>query len=148
MIPAYKDIKEIHKRGEIMAQILIQYTLIVLMVVGIAYIVYILKEKGIAVEEDYFGIAYTILDNLDIRETTPENIKGIIRTISKSVEYVESNYKSEDNSIKEQKALALAKEALQAFDFKNKLSDDNIIYLIRLACAFLPSTNKPDTIIE
>lgn len=148
MIPAYKDNIGIQKRGEIMTQILIQYVLIVLLVVGIAYIVYILKEKGVSIKEDYFGIAYTVLDTVDAGEATPENIKSIIRAISKSVEYVESNCKNEGNSIKEKKALTLSKEALETFDFMSKLSDENIIYLIRLACAFLPPTNKPDAIIK
>lgn len=124
-----------------MTELIIQYVLIVLLVVGLAYFVFLLKDKDIKISEDYFGIAYTILGFLQINEATSENVKKILRLVSEAVNYVEVNYKDEDNFIKEEKALVLAKEALGSLDFKNKIPDENLRQIIRLSAAFLPPTN-------
>lgn len=124
-----------------MTQLIIQYVLIVLLVVGLSYFVFLLKDKDIKLSEDYFGIAYTILGFFQINEATPENVKKILRIVSEAVNYVEVNYKDEENFIKEEKALVLAREALGALDFKNKIPDENLRQIIRLSVAFLPPTN-------
>lgn len=124
-----------------MTQLIIQYVLIVLLVVGLSYFVFLLKDKDIKVNEDYFGIAYTILGFLKISEATSENVKKILRIVSEAVNYVEVNYKDEDNFIKEEKALVLARETLGALDFKNEIPDENLRQLIRLSAVFLPPTN-------
>lgn len=122
-----------------MPQMIIQYVLIIIIVVGLTYVAYLLKDKGTKISEDYFGLAHVILDTLEIQEATPENIKKIIRTISKTVNFVEANYKNEDNVYKEEKAFELAKEAIMSLNFNSTINDESIRYLIRLACAFLPA---------
>ena len=39
-----------------MTALIIQYVLLVLMVLAIAYFVYLLNDKGILQEDDYYGI--------------------------------------------------------------------------------------------
>ncbi|KGK87658.1 MULTISPECIES: hypothetical protein [unclassified Clostridium] len=121
-----------------MSSIVLQYVLIVFLVVGIAYLVYILKDKGIGIKDDYFGIASFILSTLSQDEATPENVKKIIRAVGKAVEYVEVNYKDEDNAMKEDTAMELSKESLAALNLTNPLPEDSIRYIVRLAAALLP----------
>ena len=125
-----------------MAQLIIQYVLVICLVFGLFYLVYLLKDKGVEVQEDYFGITHTIFASLEKDEATPENTKKIFRTITQVVSYVEENYIGEDNSLKENKALILAKEDLGALNLKSTISIENIRYMIRMACSFMPSKNK------
>lgn len=125
-----------------MAQLIIQYVLIAAVVVGLAYFAYLLKDKGIALKEDYFGIANTIFAMLEKDENTSENIKNILRAVSKAVDYVEANYKDEDNNIKEEKAFEMAKQTIVALNLKSTISDENIKYIIRISAALLPPTAK------
>lgn len=127
-----------------MTQLILQYMLIVVLVVGLAYFVYLLREKGINIEQDYFGIARTILGFLQGNESTPENAKNILRLVSQAVNYVEANYKEEDNDIKEEKALVLAQEAIEALKLEKGIPEDNIRQLIRMCAAFMPPTNKKE----
>lgn len=121
-----------------MSSIVLQYVLIVFLVVGIAYFVYLLKDKGLGIKDDYFGIASFILSSLSQDEATPENVKKIIRAVGKAVEFVEVNYKDEDNAMKEDTAMELSKEALNALNLTNPIPEDSIRYIIRLAAALLP----------
>lgn len=125
-----------------MEYIILQYVSIVLLVVGVGYLFYLLKEKECKFNEDYFGITYSILRTLTDTEITSENVKKILRIVSKIVLNVEDNYKDEDNKVKEDKALQLAREALQELKFKRNIDDDSIRYMIRLSAALLPATNK------
>ncbi|MCY6356462.1 hypothetical protein [Clostridium sp. ZS2-4] len=125
-----------------MTELIVQYVLIVLLVVGLAYFIFLLKDKDIKISEDYFGIAYTILGFLQENEATSENIKKILRFVSEAVNYVEVNYKDEDNFIKEEKALVLAREALATLDFKNEIPDETLRQIIRLSAVFLPPTKN------
>lgn len=125
-----------------MTGLIIQYIFIVFLVVGTVSLIYFLKEKGIIRDGDYFGITYTILGVLDGREATNENVKKILRVVSSSVQYVEDNLRNEDNKIKEDKALEIAREALEKFNFRNVIDDNSIRYMIRLACANLRPTHK------
>lgn len=121
-----------------MDYIIIQYVSIVLLVVGVGYLLYLLKEKESKFNEDYFGITYGMLRSLNDTDMTYENVKKILRIISKAVLYIEDNYKNEDNKVKEDKALQFSKEALKELKFRGSIDDDSIRYIIRLYAAFLP----------
>jgi hypothetical protein len=123
-------------------EIIIQYVLIVLLVTGLGYLVYLLKDKGINIKEDYFGFAYVILGSLLASEATPQNIKLIIRIVSAAVKYVETNYKNSENTFKEGEAIRMAKNDIELLGFQNRVDDESIKYLTRLAAASLPPTNK------
>ncbi|WP_027625891.1 hypothetical protein [Clostridium lundense] len=125
-----------------MPSIILQYVLIVFLVVGIGYLLYLLKDKGITIKDDYFGITLYILNTLTEQDATPENVKKILRAVSKAVNYVESNYKDEPNNIKEIKALEMAKEMINALNLSSPIPDESIIYLIRISAALLPPKNK------
>ena len=125
-----------------MAQIIIQYALIVLLVTGLGYLVYLLKDKDVDIKDDYFGLANKILGSLISREATPENVKKILRVISDSVRHVEANYRNSENAFKEEEAIRLAKDATSLLNFESKIDSESLKYLIRLAAALLPPTNK------
>lgn len=125
-----------------MSQIIIQYVLVVLLVLGLGYVLYLLKDKGVSIKEDYFGIASTVLSSIQGNKATPENIKKILRIISTAVNYVEENHTDEENYVKEDKALSMVKEALSELNFTSKIDDDSLRNIIRLCCAFLPPTEK------
>lgn len=125
-----------------MADIIIQYVLIVLLVTGLGYLAYLLKDRDINIKDDYFGLANIILGSLVDSESTPENEKKIIRIISKAVQYVETNYKNSENSFKEKEAIKLTKEDIRLMNFESNIDDESIKYLTRLAAAVLPPTNK------
>lgn len=125
-----------------MTYIIIQYVSVVLLVVGVGYLLYLLKEKESKFNEDYFGITCSILRSLGYREGTAENVKKVLRVISKTVLYIEDNYKNDDNKSKEEKAFRFAKEAIKELGFRRTIEDDSIRYIIRLSAALLPPTNK------
>ncbi|WMJ82175.1 hypothetical protein RBU49_07960 [Clostridium sp. MB40-C1] len=128
-----------------MTQIVLQYVLVVLLVIGLAYFVYLIRDKGLNISEDYFGIARTLLDFLGSSDNIAANGKNVLRAISESVNYVEVNYRDEDNRIKEEKAVILAKEAIDALNFENNVPEENLRQLIRLCAVFMPPTNKQDS---
>jgi len=125
-----------------MVEIIIQYVLIVLLVTGLGYLVYLLKDKDINIKDDYFGLAYVILGSLADGESTPENVKKIIRSVSDAVQYVEINYKNDENTFKEEEAIKIAKDAISLLNFQSNIDGESLKYLIRLAAALLPPTNK------
>ena len=125
-----------------MTEIIIQYTLIVLLVIGLGYLVYLLRDKDIDIKDDYFGLANVILGSLIASEATPENVKKIIRVVSGAVQYVEANYKNSENTFKEEVAIKMAKDASSLLNFQSKIDSESLKYLIRLAAALLPPTNK------
>ena len=125
-----------------MVEIIIQYVLILLLVTGLGYLVYLLKDKDINIKEDYFGLAYVILGGLSASESTPENVKRIIRIVSGVVQYIEANYKNSENTYKEEKAINMAKDAIGLLNFQSNIDTESLKYLIRLAAAILPATNK------
>ncbi len=118
-----------------MTELIIEYVLIVLMVLSIAYFIYFLREKGIIRNDDYYGITYTILAQLENHEAKPENVKAILRAVSASVKFVEDKYKNDESRIKEEKAIALSREAIRELDIESDIGDRSLKYLIRLACA-------------
>ena len=129
-----------------MTEIIIQYTLIVLLVTGLGYLVYLLREKDIDIKDDYFGLANVILGSLIASEATPENVKKIIRIVSDAVQYVETNYRNSENNVKEEVAIKMAKDASSLLNFQSNIDTESLKYLIRLAAALLPPTNKKNEI--
>ncbi|MBU3202148.1 hypothetical protein LL037_20105 [Clostridium estertheticum] len=125
-----------------MVEIIIQYVLIVLLVMGLAYLAYLLKDKDSNLKDDYFGFASVILGCLTTSESTPENAKIILRIISQVVQNIETNYRNSDNALKEEKAIQLAKDATSLLGFKKNIDGESLKYLIRVAAALLPATNK------
>ncbi len=125
-----------------MVEIIVQYVLIVLLVTGLGYLVYLLKDKDINIKDDYFGLAYVILGSLDADESTPENVKKILRCVSSSVQYVEDNYRNAENIFKEEEAINMAKDAISLLSFQSNIDNESIKYLVRLVAAFLPVTNR------
>lgn len=125
-----------------MLEIIIQYLLVVLLILGLTYVIYVLRDKGVDVKEDYYGTVYTLLTFLTPEEATTENIKMILRTVSKVVNFIETKYRDEENSIKEEKALILTMEAIEELNFEEEIDKETVRYLIRLCTAFMPPTNK------
>jgi len=125
-----------------MTQLITQYLLIIFLILGFVYLIYLLNDRGTKNIDDYFDINYYILSTLEFSEATPENVKKIIRIVSESVSYVEVNFKDEENSFKEEKALTIARSAIDALNYTSTIEDESIKYLIRIACVFLPPTNK------
>ena len=58
-----------------MSEIIIEYVLILSLVSGLGYLVYLLKDNDVNFREDYYGLDYIILGSLSAQEATPENIK-------------------------------------------------------------------------
>lgn len=119
-----------------MAVIIVQYMVIAALVIGVFYLVYILKEKNTDVCEDYYGIATTILSSLSFTDITSDNIKKILRVVSDVVNYVEVNYKDAKDKEKEDRAVIMSLDAIEALGFSNKIDEISIRELIRLACGF------------
>ncbi|WP_139904130.1 hypothetical protein [Clostridium thermarum] len=118
-----------------MTELIIQYVLIVLMVLGIAYFIYFLREKGVIRDDDYYGITYTILAQLENHEATKENVKKILRQVAAVVKFVEETYGGDSDKLKEDRAIAMAREAIREVDIGSDLGDNALRYLVRLACA-------------
>jgi len=125
-----------------MVDIILQYVLILLLVVGLGYLVYLLKDKDINLQEDYYGLAYVILGGLSASEASPENEKRIIRIVSGMVQYVEENYKNSENGFKEDKAINMITNAIELLNFQSNIDTESLKHLVRLATAMLPATNK------
>lgn len=118
-----------------MTELIIEYVLIVLMVLAIGYFIYFLKEKGIIRNDDYYGITYTILAQLENHEAGQDNVKVILRAVSSAVNFVENAYVDDDNKTKEERAVAIVKEAVRDMDMQSEIGERSLRYLIRLACA-------------
>lgn len=125
-----------------MVVIIIQYVLIALLVIGLGYLAYLLKDKDINLKNDYFGFASVILGSLSASESTPENEKIILRIISKAVKYVEINYRNSENIYKEEKAIQLAEDSISSLGFKKNIDGESLKCLVRIAAALLPPTKK------
>jgi len=125
-----------------MVEIIIQYILILLLVIGLGYLVYLLKDNDVNIVDDYYGLHYVILGSLSEGEYTAENVKKIIRIIAQTVKYVEINYGDKDNKFKEEKAIQMARNATNLLCFQSNIDDESIKYLIRLAVAISLSTNN------
>ncbi|KEI01602.1 hypothetical protein IRP63_05145 [Clostridium botulinum] len=120
--------------------IVFQYILVVLLIVGIAYFIYLIKDNEENVKDDYYGIIYTLLRFLDNEEATTENIKKILRVVYDCVSFVEENFKNEDNFEKEEKALSLAKEGIENLEFNREIDEESLVCIIRIATALMKPT--------
>ncbi len=125
-----------------MVEIIIQYVLILFLVTGLGYLAYLLKDRDVNVTDDYYGLDYAILGSLSHGEDTAENVKEIIRIISQEVQYVETNYKNSENDFKEEKAIIMAKNSINVLGFESNIDNESLKYMVRLAAALLPPTNK------
>lgn len=125
-----------------MGIIVFQYTLVVLLIIGIAYFIYLINDNEENVRDDYYGITYTLLRFLDNDEATTENTKRILKIVSECVNFVEDNFKDEDNLEKEQKALSLAREGIEELQFSSTIDDESLICIIRLATALIKPVNQ------
>jgi len=125
-----------------MVEIILQYVLIILLVIGLGYLAYLLKDKDINIKDDYFGFDYVILGSLEAGESTSENSKKILRIVSKAVQYVETNYRERENTLKEEEAIKLVKDSISLLNLKNNIDSESLKYLVRLAAVLLPPTNK------
>ena len=67
-----------------MIYLILEYVLVASLALSAIYFVYLLKDEGIVVKEDYFGIVSSILNNLNEDEITEENIKKILECASPS----------------------------------------------------------------
>lgn len=123
-----------------MLEIIVQYIILVAIVLGISYFVYLLREKDAKIKEDYYGITANIL-KLETDETTEETIKNILRSIGEAVIFVEENFKTDYNDVKEEKALLISKELIENLNLRSTISDKAIKHIIKLICATLPATN-------
>ncbi|MDT8716699.1 hypothetical protein IAI10_08515 [Clostridium sp. 19966] len=117
-----------------MLDIIVQYILILVMVLCVGYLIYFLKEKGIIRHNDYYGITYTILAQLENHEASQEYVKKVLNAVGKAVEFVEINYKDYPNEEKEERALVLSKELIRELELDSQIGEKPIRYIIRLAC--------------
>ena len=125
------------KVGRTLLQTVLEYSLIMLFAIGFVYFLYHIKERNENIDENYFGITYSILDTLLGKELTYENVKNILRIVSETVNYVEINMKELDDQKKEEVALSMIIESVKKLDLRYPLSHNSIRYLIRLACGFM-----------
>ena len=125
-----------------MAELIIRYAVLSALVIGVFYLVYILKEKNSDLNEDYYGIARTILSSLSLSDISSDDVKKILRVVSDVVNFIEVKYKDSSNKEKENKALVMILDALEPLGFSNKIDEISIRELIRLACGFLNYTKK------
>lgn len=123
-----------------MSTLILEYVLIVLLVLGVGYLIYLLKDRGTIIKEDYYGITGSILSMLEDKEAKQENVKNILRQVSKAVNFVELNFKNEDNKLKQEKALEMARNSILELNLNTEIPDESIIYIIRLSTALLIST--------
>ncbi|WP_142414765.1 hypothetical protein [Hathewaya massiliensis] len=121
-----------------MKEILLQYMLIIFLVIGIGYLLYLLKDRGMELYEDYFGLTYAILNTLQSDERGRQNIKRILRTVGEAVRFIEIEYFNESNEKKETEAVKLVYELLQEDGFESPIDEQSIRYIIRISSAMLP----------
>lgn len=120
-----------------MLQTILEYLFVIAVVVGFVYFFYRIKEKALDIDENYFGITYSILDTLLGKELTYENVKGILRIVSECVYNVETNNKEAQDQKKEDIALSMIIESVKKINLRHPLSSNSIRYLIRLSCGFM-----------
>lgn len=118
------------------------YILLVISVIGLAYIFYLSREKDIEIKEDYYGLNFNIFNTMKNEEYNKENIKSILKIIKNSIIYVEENYESSLNITKENIALEISKDEIKKLKLKSKIDDESIRIIIRIGCEFMLSDKK------
>ncbi|WP_234120262.1 hypothetical protein [Clostridium hydrogenum] len=118
------------------------YSALVVLIIGISYIIYLFKEKDVELQEDYYGLNFNVFHTIKKEEYNEKIIKKILKIIKSSINFVENNYKLEKNYLKENKALEISKGEIKKLNLKSKIDDESIRALIRLGCVFMISDNK------
>lgn len=118
------------------------YSALVILIIGISYIIYLSKEKDVELQEDYYGLNFNVFHTIKKEEYNEKIIKKILKIIKSSINFVENNYKLEKNYLKENKALEISKGEIKKLNLKSKIDDESIRALIRLGCVFMISDNK------
>lgn len=113
------------------------YILLVMFVLGLAYIFYLSREKDIEVKEDYYGLNFNVFNTIKNEEYNKNNIKTILKIVKNSIIYVEKNYKFNSNLRKENIALEISKDEITKLKLKSKMDDESIRILIRIGCVFI-----------
>lgn len=113
------------------------YILLVMFVLGLAYMFYLSREKDVEVKEDYYGLNFNIFNTIKNEEYNKNNIKTIIKIVKNSIIYVEKNYKFNSNLRKENIALEISKDEITKLKLKSKIDDESIRILIRIGCVFI-----------
>lgn len=113
------------------------YILLVMFVLGLAYIFYLSREKDVEVKEDYYGLNFNVFNTIKNEEYNKNNIKTILKIVKNSIIYVEENYKFNSNLRKENIALAISKDEITKLKLKSKIDDESIRILIRIGCVFM-----------
>jgi|GEM_PF-3046405 len=118
------------------------YILLVMFVLGLAYIFYLSREKDIEIKEDYYGLNFNVFNTIKNEEYNKNNIKTMLKIVKNSIIYVEENYKCDSNLRKENIALEISKDEIKKLKLKSKIDDESIRILIRIGCVFMPSDKK------
>lgn len=118
------------------------YILLVISVIGLAYIFYLSREKEVEIKEDYYGLNFNIFNTIKNEEYNKETIKAILKIIKNSIIYVEENYESSLNVTKENIALEVSKDEIKRLKLKSKIDDESIRVIIRIGCEFMLSDKK------
>lgn len=113
------------------------YILLVMFVLGLAYMFYLSREKDVEVKEDYYGLNFNVFNTIKNEEYNKNNIKTIIKIVKNSIIYVEKNYKFNSNLRKENIALEISKDEITKLKLKSKIDDESIRILIRIGCVFI-----------
>ncbi|SHJ69332.1 hypothetical protein SAMN02745248_00723 [Hathewaya proteolytica DSM 3090] len=123
-----------------MAEIVLSYVFIVILITGLGYLLYLLKDKGIKISEDYFGLSYAILNTMQSDEANTDNKKLIIRLIGDIVRYIESELLNMNNDDKEKLALKLCTGILKKMGFNSPVDENSIRFLIRICAAMMQNS--------
>lgn len=122
-----------------MGETVLSYVLIVILITGLGYLLYLLKDKGINISEDYFGLSYSVLNTFQSDEDTTENKKTIIRIVSQVVYFIEEEFMQMNSADKENLATKISLNAIKSIGFESPIDENSIRFLIRIATAAMPS---------
>lgn len=124
-----------------MSEMVLSYVLIVILITGLGYLLYLLKDKGINISEDYFGLSYSVLNTLQSDEETTDNKKTIIRMVSQVVYFIEKEFMHMKDTDKENLATKISKDAIKKLGFESPIDEKSIRFLIRIIVASMASKN-------
>lgn len=122
-----------------MSETVLSYVLIVILITGLGYLLYLLKDKGINISEDYFGLSYSVLNTFQSDEDTTDNKKTIIRIVSQVVYFIEEEFTQMNSVDKENLATKISIDAIKKIGFESPVDENSIRFLIRIATAAMPS---------
>lgn len=113
-----------------MNELILQYALLGMVLICLIYLIYLVRDKGDNLNEDYFGLSYSIFSTLTSDERTKENVEKILKIIVSSIEEL----KELNLSIKEleNEEVNLAREKISENGFLSIIDENSIRYVIRL----------------